>query len=114
MLPYIHIGPATLGTFGLLVATGLLCAFFVLQADLNRRRLSADPHTIIGLAGLAGLAGAKLYHLLQSPSEFLAHPIRLLFTREGFAWFGGLLAGLLTLLLLARHYRMPMLQIFIS
>ena len=99
-----------MASFGLLVATGLLLAFFVLRADLNRRRLSADPHTIIGLAGLAGLAGAKLYHVLESPSELMAHPLTLLFSREGFAWFGGLLAGLITLLLLARHYHIPMLQ----
>jgi len=110
VLPFIHIGPFALGTFGLLVATGLLTAFFVLRADFERRRLAADPHTIIGLAGLAGLAGAKLYHALQSPDVFFSHPFRLLFSREGFAWFGGLLAGLVTLLLLARHYRTPMLQ----
>jgi prolipoprotein diacylglyceryl transferase len=110
MLPFIHVGPLTLGTYGLLVATGLLCAFFVLRADLRRRGLAADPHAIIGLTGLAGLAGAKLYHLLEEPGVFLAHPVSLLFSPAGFAWFGGLLGGLATLLLLARHYRMPVLE----
>ncbi len=109
VLPYIHIGPLTLGTYGLLVATGLLFAFFVLQADLRRRHLAADPHTIVGLTGLVGLLGAKLYHLLESPAEFFAHPFRLLISPLGFAFYGGLLGGLLTLLLLARHYRMPLL-----
>ena len=109
VLPYIHIGPLTLGTYGLLVATGLLFAFFVLQADLRRRQLAADPHTIVGLTGLVGLLGAKLYHLLESPAEFFAHPFPLLISPLGFAFYGGLLGGLLTLLLLARHYRMPLL-----
>ncbi len=109
MLPFIHLGPLTLGTYGLLVATGLLCAFLVLRADLLRHRLSADPYTIIGLTGLAGLFGAKLYHLLETPGEFLAHPLSLLFSQVGFAWFGGLLGGLGTLVLLAKHYRIGVL-----
>jgi len=45
MLPYIHLGPLTLGTYGLMLATALLCGFFVLRADLNRRRLAANPET---------------------------------------------------------------------
>ena len=109
VLPFIRIGPLTLPTYGLLVATGLLCAFFVLRADLRRRQLGADPNTIIGLAGLAGLLGAKHYHLLETPREFFAQP-SLLFSQTGFAWFGGLLGGFVTLVLLARHYRIPVLE----
>ena len=111
MFPYIHIGPLTLGSYGLLVATGLLCAFFVLRADLRRRWLAADPHTIIGLTGLVGLAGAKLWHALESPSELFAHPFQILFSPLGFAFYGGFVGGLVTLVLLARRYRMPVLEI---
>ncbi len=110
LLPYIHIGPLRLGTYGLLVATGLLCAFFVLQADLRRRRLNADPHTIIGLTGLVGLAGAKLWHALESPAELFAHPFQILFSPLGFAFYGGFVGGFITLVLLARRYRMPVLE----
>ena len=110
MLPFIRIGPLTLGTYGLLVATALLCAFFVLRADLRRRRLGVDPHTVIGLAGLAGLAGAKLWHALESPAELFAHPFEILFSPLGFAFYGGFLGGLVTLLLLARHYRTSALE----
>lgn len=81
-----------------------------MQADLRRRKLPADAYTIIGLAGIAGLLGAKLYHLLESPSEFFADPWPQLFSRTGFAWFGGFLGGFLTLILLARHYKIPILQ----
>jgi phosphatidylglycerol---prolipoprotein diacylglyceryl transferase len=110
MLPFIRLGPLTLGSYGLFVALGLLCALFVLQADLRRRGIPADPHTIIGLSGLAGLVGSKLYHLLESPSEFLARPWPLLISQTGFAWFGGFLGGLVTLILLAKHYRISVLQ----
>jgi prolipoprotein diacylglyceryl transferase len=97
-------------TFGLFVAIALLCASFVMQADLRRRRLPADAYTIIGLAGLAGLAGARLYHLLESPREFFADPWPQLFSRTGFAWFGGFFAGFITLILLARHYKISILE----
>lgn len=110
MLPYLHIGPLTLPTYGLLAATGLAIAYFVLRADVHRRALTAEPEMIIGLTGIAGVVGAKFYHLLESPRTFFADPWPLLFSRTGLAWFGGLIAGLLTLVLLARHYEMPVLQ----
>jgi len=106
LYPFIHIGPVTLGTYGILVAAALICAFFVLRADLARRKLAADAESIIGITGLAGLVGARLYHLLESPREFFADPWPLLFSTMGFAWFGSVIAGFLALLLLARKFRM--------
>ncbi len=79
MIPFLHLGPLAIPTFGLMVATGLLAAAYVLQADFNRRRaqfqkggyLKADGEQshhdegflIIGIAGFAGLIGARLYQL---------------------------------------------------
>src|SRR5580692_3290665 len=112
MHPFIHLGPITLGTYGLLVATGLICAFFVMRADLRRRALDVDAESIIGITGLAGLAGARFYHLLESPAEFFANPWPLLFSTTGFAWFGSVLAGFVALLFLARRFRMsPLLML---
>jgi phosphatidylglycerol:prolipoprotein diacylglycerol transferase len=110
MLPYIHVGPLTLGTYGIFVAAGLLVAAFVLSKDLRRRAMDADPNVIVGYTGIAGLIGSRLYSCLETPSEFFASPWPLLFSRTGFTWFGGLLGGFITLVLLARHYRMPLLR----
>jgi len=107
--PFIHIGPVTLGTYGIMVASGLICAFFLVRADLRRRGFGADAENIIGTTGLAGLVGARLYHLLEAPSEFFAHPLPLLFSTMGFAWFGAVIGGFLALVYLARHYRMSVL-----
>ena len=38
MIPFLHLGPVTIPTFGLMVATALLVSAYVLQADFNRRR----------------------------------------------------------------------------
>ena len=107
MYPFIHIGPLTLGTYGLMVAIGLICAFFVLRADFARRRISADAEAIIGITGLSGLAGSRLYHLLETPADFFADPWPQLFSTMGFAFFGAVIGGFLALLYLARRFKMP-------
>ena len=134
MIPYLHLGPFTLPTFGLMVATGLLVAAYVLQADFNRRReqleryrpSKSDIHEgllarlvsqsnkdegflIIGIAGLAGIVGARLYHVLETPRELIANP-SVLISRFGFAWFGGFLGGFVMLAILARRFRIPLLE----
>ena len=107
MIPYLHLGPLNLPTFGLMVATGLLVASYILQADFRRRGIRADAFLIIGIAGLAGIVGARLYHVFESPSEFFANPWPQLISRFGFAWFGGFLGGLVALLILSRREKIP-------
>jgi phosphatidylglycerol:prolipoprotein diacylglycerol transferase len=115
LYPFIHLGPITLGTYGLMVATGLICAFFVLRADFARRGISADAEAIIGITGLAGLAGSRLYHLLESPAEFFADPWPQLFGTMGFAFFGAIIGGFIALLLLARRFRInPLLMLDVA
>jgi phosphatidylglycerol---prolipoprotein diacylglyceryl transferase len=100
MIPFLHLGPVTIPTFGLSVACAMLVAYFVLRADLARRGIadakSGEAETLVASPCLAGFIGAKLYHLLETPSEFFADPVALLFSPYGFAWFGGLLAGFAT------------------
>jgi phosphatidylglycerol---prolipoprotein diacylglyceryl transferase len=124
MIPFLHLGPLTIPTFGLMVATGLLAAAYLLQADFDRRREQFlkrgylkggqpghrdEGFLIIGIAGLAGLVGARFYHVLESPRELVAD-LSLLISRFGFAWFGGFLGGFVALLFLARRFGIPALE----
>jgi phosphatidylglycerol:prolipoprotein diacylglycerol transferase len=109
LYPFIHIGPLTLGSYGLMVAIGLICGFFILRADFARRGISADAEAIIGITGLAGLVGSRLYHLLESPAEFFADPWPQLFSTMGFAFVGAIIGGFFALVLLAKRFRMSML-----
>jgi len=100
MIPFLHVAGFAIPTFGLTVACAMLAAYFLLRADLARRGIadknSGEAEALISFPCLAGFVGAKLYHLLESPAEFFADPMRLLFSPYGFAWFGGLLAGFAT------------------
>jgi phosphatidylglycerol:prolipoprotein diacylglycerol transferase len=125
MIPFLHLGPLTIPTFGLMVASGLLVAAYVLQADFDRCRANFlkkgylaegkepshhdEGFLIIGIAGLSGLVGARLYHVLESPRDLIADP-SVLISRFGFAWFGGFLGGFVALAFLAKHYRIPVLE----
>jgi phosphatidylglycerol:prolipoprotein diacylglycerol transferase len=80
-----------------------LAAFFLLGADFKRRKWTLDPQNVVAFCAVAGIIGAKLYHVWDTPGE----PI---FSRTGFAWFGGFLAGLASLIAFAFRYRIPLLQ----
>lgn len=110
MLPYFHLGPLTIPTFGLMVAIALISSAYILQADFDRRGMKADAFLMITVAGLIGIAGAKLYHLLEDPAAFFANPWELLFSRFGFAWFGSLIAGFGAMLFMGWRAKLPLLS----
>jgi phosphatidylglycerol:prolipoprotein diacylglycerol transferase len=89
-----------------------LCAYFVLEADLKRRHIEADAAFLIAVPTLCGIVGAKLYHVLESPRELVADPVGQIFSQTGFAWLGGLIAGMAAFVYLGHKYRIPTLLMF--
>src|SRR5487761_537976 len=110
MMPFIHIGPITLASFGLCVGMAMLVSYFVLAKDMRRRNLHAPADLLVAIPCIAGLVGAKLYHVLETPKELFADP-RILISQYGFAWFGGLGGGRLAFVLVARLCRRPLLEV---
>ncbi len=114
MIPYIHLGPLELGTFGLMMWVAFLVGFWVWAADLRRRRLQADPHLMVGVIAVSGVVGAKLWHVLERPADLIANPGAEIFSRTGFAWFGGFVAGTAAFFYFARKYKVPLLTLMDS
>jgi phosphatidylglycerol:prolipoprotein diacylglycerol transferase len=98
MHPYIHLGRFTIGTFGLLLWLAAVAAGAVLYENFRRFRINADAVSIVAFATVFGVIGAKLWHVCETPRLLLHSPAAMLFDRAGFAWYGGLVAGILTLL----------------
>jgi len=114
MYPYIHIGSLHIGTFGLLLWLAAVCGTVVLYRNFERNGVDADALNVVTLVVLAGIVGAKLWHELQNLRELQAawhqillpgigRPLEIIFGflhwfAAGFAWYGGLLAGIATLL----------------
>jgi phosphatidylglycerol:prolipoprotein diacylglycerol transferase len=114
MFPYINIGPVHLGTFGLLLWLAAVAATVVLHKSFVRDGVDADALSVVAFVVIAGVLGAKTWHELQNVADLrLAihqigapgwkHPLAvaayfLHWFQAGFAWFGGMLAGIAMLM----------------
>jgi phosphatidylglycerol---prolipoprotein diacylglyceryl transferase len=97
MYPFIHIGHFTIGTFGLCLWLASVCACWTLYLNFRRYGVDADAVGVAAYTTVGGVVGAKLWHVLEDPSLLMHQPLLVLFDRAGFAWFGGLLAGIAVL-----------------
>lgn len=97
MYPFIHIGQFSIGTFGLCLWLAAACACWALYANFKRHGVNADAVGVVAYVTVAGVVGSKLWHVLEEPALLIQHPAAELFDRAGFAWFGGLVAGILVL-----------------
>jgi phosphatidylglycerol:prolipoprotein diacylglycerol transferase len=117
MYPFIHIGHFSIGTFGILLWLAAVCACWVLHRNLQRWKIDADAIGIVAISTVAGVIGAKLWHVFEDPQALIHSPMAIIFDRAGFAWFGGLVAGILALLWQGRTYgigRLAMLDLATS
>lgn len=102
MYPFIHIGHFSIGTFGIMLWLAAVCACLVLHRNFHRWGINADAIGVVAISTVIGIIGAKLWHVLETPHQLIEDPAGVLLDRAGFAWFGGLIAGILALLFQAR------------
>jgi phosphatidylglycerol:prolipoprotein diacylglycerol transferase len=96
---FIHLhGPIMLGTFGIMLWLAAVTGIIVLQLNFQRYHINADALTIVAVATVAGVVGARVWHVLETPHWLMMYPAEELLSRAGFAWYGGLIAGILVLL----------------
>jgi phosphatidylglycerol:prolipoprotein diacylglycerol transferase len=98
MLPYLNIFGFHLPTFGLMLWLAAVAAAFVMDRNFKRAGLDADAVGMVAITALLGIVGAKLWHVIDTPAEFRAYGWRVLWDSAGFAWYGGLLFGISTLM----------------
>jgi phosphatidylglycerol---prolipoprotein diacylglyceryl transferase len=94
MLPFIHIAHLSLPTFGLMIWLAAVAAAFLMDRAFKRANISADAVGMVAIAVVLGIVGAKLWHIIDTPSEFQLEGWRVLWDTAGFAWFGGLTFGI--------------------
>ena len=109
--PVFQLGPFTIHWYGLFYAIAFVVAYRygVLPFALRKGVSRAMAERISVWAIVFGLLGARLYYDVQQPdfvSNYLLKPINLIaFWNGGMAFFGAILAGFITLAVLAWRYR---------
>lgn len=97
MVPFLHIGPLSLNTFGLMLWLASVAGGFIMDRSFRRAGVSADAVGMVAVAVISGIVGAKLWHVIDTPLEFKEQGWRVLYDSAGFAWFGGLVFGITAL-----------------
>ncbi len=99
MIPYLHIGHLNIPTFGLMLWLAAVAAAILVDRGFRRAAIDADAVGMVAVAVVAGIIGAKLWHVLDTPSEFREIGWSVLWDTAGFAWYGGLVFGISALVI---------------
>ena len=108
MFPVISLGPFSISSFGLTLALGFLFGIFLIWRlsrawDLNEEKIL--DLTILTFIG--GLMGARVYFILENFQIFGADFLKWILIQkyQGFAFWGGILGGFLTLKFYAKKFK---------
>jgi prolipoprotein diacylglyceryl transferase len=100
-----HLGPLPVRGYALCIIAGVVVAVLIGERRWVAR--GGDKGFIADLAGIAvpfGLLGARLYHVVTSPSQYLDSPVDALYVwRGGLGIPGGILGGVLAGLVVCRR-----------
>lgn len=103
-----HLGPLTIYSYGLMMATAFLTAGYLAGKELSRKGLNGElASTLVFWAAIGGLVGARLFAIFGDWSGFVADPIHSLFSGAGFVWYGGLFGGFAAVTWSIRRHRLP-------
>ena len=101
-----RIGNFEVTTFGVMVAIGALVGLWIFGRELARSGLPASAGDAAMAGVFGGLVGAKLLWVAEHVGQ---EPFRdLLFSRGGMSWFGGLVGGVGTAVIVMKWQRLPL------
>ena len=76
---------------------------------------TVHPYQLVGnmtmIAAVSGIIGAKIFHNLENMGAFLADPIGQLMAFSGLTFYGGLIAGAVSVIWYARKYKINTLHL---
>ncbi len=100
---FLHLGPITLYSYGLLVALAFLTGSLWAMARARQAGENADLYLQgIFWMMLLGFIGARVLYVIYFPQFYLTHPLSILLDRGGLVWYGGLVSAVAAFIVYAR------------
>jgi phosphatidylglycerol:prolipoprotein diacylglycerol transferase len=98
----------SVNSYGLSKAAAALIAGYLLAREFRRLVWNPDrAWSIVLAATILGFVGGKLYFLAEHLGNLSPHS----FGSSGFTWYGGLIAGVVTVVVMARRYGLPLAEL---
>ena len=95
-------------SYGVSKALAVIVAGYVLGREFRRTGWDPDRAWNIAIvAAVLGFVGGKLYYLAERAGQWMPMD----FGGSGFTWYGGLIAGVLTVAVMGRRYELPLGQL---
>lgn len=109
----LKIGPLTIYGYGLMIAIGIVAAYLLGVYRAKKAKLDPNPiSTIVVLAVVGGMVGARVLYLITIFREVLANPSLIWDVSNGFVVYGGIIAGILTIIAYCRIKKISFLAYF--
>ena len=110
----LSVGPFSVRWYGMMYVVGIIAGLLVaLPYARSKGFTDKQLEKIVYWSAPAGLVGARLYYVLQQPlGPYLAEPWRILaFWEGGMAFYGAIFAVVITLLVLSKRMKLPILKL---
>jgi phosphatidylglycerol:prolipoprotein diacylglycerol transferase len=107
------IGPVTLHGYGLMIAIGVLAAYFMAEYRAKRKKLNHEKiYSLTIWCFIGGMLGARVLFYLTQIKEIIADPMDVLLAADGFVVYGGIIGGILAGFLFCKKYQLNFLKYF--
>jgi phosphatidylglycerol:prolipoprotein diacylglycerol transferase len=113
MIPRLFsIGPFTVYSYGLMLGIAFICASWLFNKELERRKMDTNLSTEITLLAIIfGIAGSKILYLIENWSEFSAAPLSSAFSPGGLTFYGGFILATVSIYVWVRRKKIPFLRV---
>lgn len=101
--------------YGITMAIAIFIAFIAANNLFNSQQAYMRKDIVYEYAPIIifwGIVGARLYYCALSHDYYMAHPMEILDIREGgLSIHGAIIGGIISIIMMARHYRVPLFRL---